>query len=246
MQYTDHRLLLDVCGSDSCIVLRAKQNDTGRRLRIALTERGTPYPVGETVTAIFTARKPDGNKLYTACVLEQGEILYPFTPQTTAVPGCVECEIRLYDGDDLLTSARFRILVEQAIYTEGEVVESVTEQGGVKALVTAAIEEYLEENPVQAGPPGPEGEPGLSAYELALQQGYEGDLESWLGSLKGEPGAQGIQGEKGDKGETGAAGADGKNGADGYTPVRGRDYWTAADIAEIKGYVEEAILGGAW
>lgn len=33
---------------------------------------------------------------------------------------------------------------------------------------------------------------------------------------------------------------------DGYTPVRGSDYWTEDDIAEIKGYVDDAILGGAW
>lgn len=42
---------------------------------------------------------------------------------------------------------------------------------------------------------------------------------------------------KGDKGDTGAA---------GYNPVRGTDYWTASDIAQIKSYVYEAILGGAW
>lgn len=36
------------------------------------------------------------------------------------------------------------------------------------------------------------------------------------------------------------------NGEDGYSPVRGTDYWTSADIAEIKSYVDEAILGGAW
>lgn len=35
-------------------------------------------------------------------------------------------------------------------------------------------------------------------------------------------------------------------GSDGYTPVRGTDYWTEADKAEIKAYVDEAILGGAW
>lgn len=35
------------------------------------------------------------------------------------------------------------------------------------------------------------------------------------------------RGEKGDKGDTGATGADGK------TPVKGTDYWTAADKAEI-------------
>ena len=36
------------------------------------------------------------------------------------------------------------------------------------------------------------------------------------------------------------------NGEDGKTPVRGIDYWTEADKAEIKSYVDEAILGGAW
>lgn len=35
-------------------------------------------------------------------------------------------------------------------------------------------------------------------------------------------------------------------GADGKTPVRGTDYWTSSDIAEIKSYVDDAILGGAW
>lgn len=47
-------------------------------------------------------------------------------------------------------------------------------------------------------------------------------------------------GPKGDRGATGATGTAGK------TPVRGTDYWTAADIAQIKSYVDEAILGGAW
>lgn len=32
----------------------------------------------------------------------------------------------------------------------------------------------------------------------------------------------------------------------GKTPQKGIDYWTDSDIAEIKGYVDEAILGGAW
>ena len=35
-------------------------------------------------------------------------------------------------------------------------------------------------------------------------------------------------------------------GPKGDTPVRGTDYWTADDIAEIKSYVDDAILGGAW
>lgn len=44
----------------------------------------------------------------------------------------------------------------------------------------------------------------------------------------------------------GNKGTDGKNGKDGYSPVRGTDYWTAEDIATIKAYVDDAILNGAW
>lgn len=46
-----------------------------------------------------------------------------------------------------------------------------------------------------------------------------------------------ADGAKGDKGDTGEA---------GYSPVRGTDYWTDADKAEIKSYVDDAILNGAW
>lgn len=50
----------------------------------------------------------------------------------------------------------------------------------------------------------------------------------------------------GNQGLQGTPGKDGQNGVDGYTPQRGIDYWTAEDIAQIKAYVDEAILGGAW
>lgn len=38
----------------------------------------------------------------------------------------------------------------------------------------------------------------------------------------------------------------GFQGPAGYTPVKGTDYWTEEDIAEIKSYVDEAIINGAW
>lgn len=47
---------------------------------------------------------------------------------------------------------------------------------------------------------------GLSAYEVALQNGFIGTEEEWLQSLKGEQGPQGIQGDKGDKGDRGEQG----------------------------------------
>lgn len=58
---------------------------------------------------------------------------------------------------------------------------------------------------------------------------------------KGDKGDAGAPGAKGDKGDTGAQGAP---GADGHTPVKGTDYWTAADKAEIVADVIAALPDG--
>jgi hypothetical protein len=44
---------------------------------------------------------------------------------------------------------------------------------------------------------GEKGDPGESAYELAVDEGYEGTLDQWLASLKGEPGEDGAPGTDG-------------------------------------------------
>ncbi|GIN93322.1 hypothetical protein J22TS1_43730 [Siminovitchia terrae] len=59
--------------------------------------------------------------------------------------------------------------------------------------------------PVQlVGGEGGKGEPGDSAYEIAVKNGFEGTEQEWLASLKGP------------KGDPGAKGADGKDGKDGF------------------------------
>ena len=57
---------------------------------------------------------------------------------------------------------------------------------------------------------GGAGEPGKSAYEIAVEHGFVGSEEEWLASLKGE------KGDKGDKGDRGEQGLPGKDGADGF------------------------------
>lgn len=97
------------------------------------------------------------------------------------------------------------------------------------------------------GPAGPQGDPGKSAYQIALDNGFEGTEQAWLASLKGTKGDQGLKGEKGDPGQNGAqgpAGATGPKGADGKTPVRGIDYWTEVDITEIHKYIDAKIAEG--
>ena len=68
------------------------------------------------------------------------------------------------------------------------------------------------------GADGKDGENGLSAYELAVQEGFAGTLAEWLISLKGSDGKDGTDGKDGANGSDGVDGKDGidgKNGADG-------------------------------
>lgn len=55
------------------------------------------------------------------------------------------------------------------------------------------------------------GPQGLSAYQVAVKNGFVGTEQEWLDSLVGE------KGEKGDTGNTGATGEPGRDGAIQYT-----------------------------
>ena len=59
------------------------------------------------------------------------------------------------------------------------------------------------------GANGEKGTDGKSAYQIAVEQGYQGSESDWLSSLKGD------KGDKGEKGNTGAKGNPGQDGTDG-------------------------------
>lgn len=76
------------------------------------------------------------------------------------------------------------------------------------------------------GEPGPKGDTGdtgadgKSAYQVAVDNGFEGTESAWLASLVGATGATGPagpQGEKGDTGDTGPQGIQGIQGPKGDT-----------------------------
>lgn len=71
---------------------------------------------------------------------------------------------------------------------------------------------------------GVKGDPGKSAYQIAVENGFQGTEQEWLDSLigptgpkgdKGDQGLPGIQGIQGPKGETGPQGPKGNDGSDG-------------------------------
>ena len=72
-----------------------------------------------------------------------------------------------------------------------------------------------------SGAPGAPGKDGKSAYQIAVDNGFNGTEAEWLLSLKGETGEQGPKGETGAQGETGPKGDTGAQGPQGETGAQG-------------------------
>ena len=68
---------------------------------------------------------------------------------------------------------------------------------------------------------GPPGNNGLTAYQIAVRDGYQGNETQWLTSLHGTQGATGSTGPTGRQGVTGFQGATGLTGPQGATGLTG-------------------------
>ena len=102
-----------------------------------------------------------------------------------------------------------------------------------KEYVDNSIAE-IQQKPGIQGPKGDKGDPGVdgadgvdgkSAYQIAVEKGFEGDETAWLASLKGEKGADGV------------IGADGANGKSAYQIAveKGFEGDETAWLASLKG-----------
>ena len=167
-----YKISLDTHDHGSHVSLKAKKGDTGRLLYITLMDGSKPYVITNECRAVFTAKKADGNILYNDCSIIGNTICYAFTPQTCAAVGKAECEVKLYGSENkLLTSARFSLMVEDTVYSDGDVVKSSGEISALTKLVSDAT---------------------------ALISDVEGKLAK--GELKGDKGDKGDQGERGPQG----------------------------------------------
>ena len=208
MNYSTYRASLDIHASGSQAVLHAKKGETKRRIFVTLTEDGKPYLIGSDCRAVFTAKKPDGNKIFNDCTIEGNIICYTFTAQTTVVAGRLDCEIRLYGADNaLIISPGFELIVDAAVYEDGDVIESGTEVSALTALVSetntliSTVNTKLENGEFN----GPEGEAG-GWYTPEIKQPIKGAMVvNFTPSKEGMPAAPGknIILPQGETGETG-------------------------------------------
>lgn len=151
---------------------------------------------------------------------------------------------------------------ESYVYTETEVLNYNTVMEKVNTIennIGEAVNDYLIKNPVVVdlsnyytksqvdaaidaveltpGPQGPQGPEGPEGPEGAPGK----DGQDGAPGPAGPAGKDGAPGQQGPQGEPGAPGAPGQ---DGHTPVKGTDYWTETDKAEIVADVIAAIPGG--
>lgn len=155
-------------------------------------------------------------------------------------PGMVKMSVFGYDSDSDTTIRATTVPVTLHVRPSGFDGEScnVPPTPDLYAQLLAEMKKLLSE--VQNGSNGKDGENGLSAYELAVQEGFTGSLAEWLNSLKGADGKDGVDGKDGAdgvNGKDGINGEDGTDGRDGADGLNGKDGLSAYEIALKNGFV---------
>ncbi len=112
-------------------------------------------------------------------------------------PGMVKMSVFGYDSDSDTTIRATTVPVTLHIRPSGFDGEScnVPPTPDLYAQLLAEIKKIISES--GNGINGKDGENGLSAFELAVQNGFTGTLTEWLESLKGTDGINGINGKNG-------------------------------------------------
>jgi hypothetical protein len=128
------------------------------------------------------------------------------------------------------------------------------------AAIPAAVAAYFAANAEKF-----KGDTGMSAYEVAVSNGFTGTPEEWLASLSGAPGKSAYElavehgytgtelqwlrslvGADGYDGMDGADGKDGKDGKDGRDGVDGRDgqnftEWAIQTYGSVEGFIASVV-----
>lgn len=137
--------------------------------------------------------------------------------------GAVRMSVFGYDADNINGLRATTVPVTLNIRLSGFVGDGADEVPPTPDLYAQLLQK-LEEK-ASSLQNGKDGENGLSAYEIAKNNGFEGTPTEWLASLKGDRGdtrKQGVKGDKGDTGERGLQGAKGDTGATGKTGASGK------------------------
>ncbi len=226
-------LMLDVMlDNNNDGTVQAKQNDVDTRfLKISITADRHPVEINPLSEVIINACRPDGEASgFIGEVNSDGTVTVPITPWMLNVSGAVKCDVSVFDGAERLTTMPFYINVEESLYN-GEGIEDSEEYGILSSLV-AEVKEIKVEEALRA-----EAE-GLREAAEALRVIAESTRTTFVPFVS----ESGVLSWSNDKGLTNPEPVS-------IIPVRGKDYWTESDRAEIISEVLVALPsaeGGAF
>ena len=207
------------------------------------------------ITRVETTLTPDGQGGYTEETVETGSF-----------------DVKLSIGSNIEEATAYGVSIEQILKVVADVplmeneaslyiVKGETGPIGPQGLQgeVGPVGPQGETGPQgPVGPEGPKGADGTMTFEdltpeqKASLKGDKGDKgDTGAAGPQGEPGPKGDKGDpgpQGPKGDTGATGAQGPQGlqgepgTNGTTPVKGVDYWTAADQTSIINQLKTATF----
>ena len=143
--------------------------------------------------------------------------------------GAVKLSVFGYDADNTSGLRATTVPVTLHIRASGFVGEDADSPiPPTPDLYTQLLQKIGEVQHGKDGADGKDGKDGLSAYELAVENGFVGTATEWLESLRGADGKDGLPGKDG---------KNGVDGKDGITPDMS-SYATKTDIAELQKQIE--------
>lgn len=216
-------------------------------------DAGDIYAEFPHASAALTVQPPVGDA-YPAVVTRDGNlVIWDVKDSDLAYEGDGEFQLTFSSGDVVVKSAPGQFRVCRSILGEGEAPDPLedflAEAGEALTAIPETIGAAFDEITAEAETL-PSGSSATASFDgetkvltIGVPKGDKGDTGSQgpagRDGADGKDGANGAPGKDGKDGADGAPGKDGKDGKDGadgqdgHTPVKGTDYWTAEDKAEI-------------
>ena len=141
MNSSNHRFTLDMHSAQSQISIPVMLGDTGRTLRITLSDGSNPYVIADGCLAKISIVRPTVDNTRTRleefCTIEgNATIVYPFSENTCAVEGIHDCDITLYGLDgNIITSPRFSMVVSERVVRSDDIVLTDEDRTAMDAIL---------------------------------------------------------------------------------------------------------------
>lgn len=127
-------LKIDIDKKNFEVIPSVQYDSNTRFLHIQLLNDSVPFDITG-CSVILSGVKEDGNPIFNSCDIINSEIGFiqaEVTEQMNAIPGYIDCEIKIYNGEGVLTSKKFTIKV-----TASQTSREVESSGEFKALTEA-------------------------------------------------------------------------------------------------------------